>query len=78
MKSWAGAIRTRYYRTIEFDDGSLEASFDLKRVPVEFSQIKIWIPEYDPIKLSLEPGEKISVDLVRKERTRGRLLLERR
>lgn len=77
MRSWAGAIKSKYYKIIEFNEHQ-EAGFDLKSFPAEFSQVKIWIPEYDPVTVTLKPGEKISIDLIRKGQVRGTLELDRK
>ena len=76
MQAWAGAIKTRYYKIIDLPEHQQEIHFTYAGFPADFSQVKIWMPEYDPIALSIQAGEQVSMDLVRKGKVRGKLVLK--
>jgi len=77
MLSWAGAIKTKYYKIIDLEEGQQDLRFQFGEIPPEFSQIKLWMPEYEPIALSIKQGEEVSIDLIRKGTARGKLILKR-
>ena len=77
MKAWVGAIETRYYKVIDFRENELEFDFEYQAFPAQFSEFKIWLPEYDPVTFALKKGQKITVDLIRKGQVRGTLTMRR-
>ena len=77
MKAWVAAIETRYYTVIDFAEDEPEVSFAYQAYPAQFSKIKIWLPEYDPLTFVLKQGEQATLDLVRKGKVRGTLIVRR-
>ena len=43
MQAWAGAIKTRYYKIIEFPEWEQETRFHFGGFPRECSQFKVWM-----------------------------------
>ncbi len=76
-KAWVAAIETRYYKVIDFREDELEVNFEYQAFPAQFSKIKIWLPDYDPVTLVLKKGQQITLDLIRKGQVRGTLTMRR-
>lgn len=78
MKTWIASISSKYYKVIEFQKGTTEFSFEMNGFPENFSQLKVWMPNYDPIELSLSKGESQDTALIKRGKTYGTLTLTRK
>ncbi len=57
-------------KQIDFREDELDADFEYQSFPAQFSEIKIWLPDYDPLTLVLKRGEQVTLYLMRKGQVR--------
>ena len=77
MKSWVASISSRYYKIIEFKKGQKEFQFSMNTFPEHLTKVKVWMPKYKEIELSIASGASKKVDLEKKGKPAGALTLTR-
>ncbi|ETW97126.1 MAG: hypothetical protein ETSY1_23905 [Candidatus Entotheonella factor] len=78
MRLWIASIASKYHKTVEFEKKAKTATFTIDDVPETLTQIRVWMPKYDPIEVNLMPGASSEVELLRKNKPRGVLKLTRK
>ncbi|MEE8057731.1 MAG: hypothetical protein V3T17_07855 [Pseudomonadales bacterium] len=73
MSAWVGAISSRYYTVVEFEEGETEKIIKITDFPPGFSQVKVWLPKMKPIHTHMLDGETKYFDLARGQLTITRL-----
>jgi len=71
MKSYIANVATSNSEVITFKKGVKEYTTTLKDVIDSNAPVNLWLPKYDPIQIQLKPGEKQTLDLMRKGKKKG-------
>ena len=76
MKSYVATISSRFYEIIDFKS---QAKFKLvyKDAPDDLVKVRVWLPKYDPIEVSLKKGKKIKLTMMKRGKEKGTLILSR-
>ena len=77
-RAWIASLSSKYYATVAFSRRGRKAFFRIANVPSNISKIKIWMPNYKVVTVSVKPGSSKTIDLKRRRRKRGTLKLSRR
>lgn len=76
MSAWVGSIGSRHYAIVEPEPEKSLALLKMSGFPAGFSKIKIWMPKYPLIEVSLAQGAK-TVPLEKNGKARGTISLVR-
>lgn len=77
MRAYVANISSKYHQVLEFDRSLQTVSFGLDTFPAELKVVAVWLPNYDPIEVSLAKGESKTVALMKSGKERGKLTLQR-
>ena len=77
MSAWAGSISTRYNKIFEFSENTLKHRFTMKSYPEKFTQLKIWLPKFEPIVTDIKQGETQTLELKKGENLVGKIKISR-
>ncbi len=78
MRTWIASISSEHYKIIEFERKKKEFSFEMNSFPENLSKMRVWLPRYASIELSLDKGESKDIKLIKKNKTYGMLTLMRK
>lgn len=76
IRTYVVSLSSRHYQVFEFE-GEKTASFDFEAAPAELTTVAVWLPRYDPINVSIKPGERKEIELKKRGKLRGILVLTR-
>jgi len=77
MSAWAGSISSRYHKILSLDEQDSSLRFDMQDYPEDFSQVKIWMPNFKPIDTQIRSGETQRFNLKRGAQIWGELIIRR-
>ncbi|MBV1880175.1 MAG: hypothetical protein KUG82_00990 [Pseudomonadales bacterium] len=77
MKSYIVTTDNSLYTTFEFRRSDGPYSFSLTDIPNDQSAFTLMIPKYEPVKLTLNPGESKSVPILKKGKEKGSITIRR-
>lgn len=77
MSAWAGSIKSRYFNVMEFGNKELIQYAEMNRFPEEFTQLKIWLPNFEPIETRIAVGDTQEFELIKGHVVVGTLRLKR-
>jgi hypothetical protein len=75
MRAWVACISSRYYKVVEFTKGKARPKFEIKDVPDNLTQVKVWLPRYLPAEVVIKKGESKKLELKKKTKVSGTLTL---
>lgn len=76
MQLYIASLSSRYYKALEFN-GAQVLRFDFETLPAQLTQVVVWLPEYDLIEVSINPGEQKEVPVKKQGHLQGILTLKR-
>ncbi len=77
MSAWAGSVSSRYNKIFEFSKNNLKHRFAMKAYPEKFTQVKIWLPKFDPIVTNIKNLETQTLDLKKAGQLVGKVKISR-
>jgi hypothetical protein len=77
MRAWIAAIESSYFQIITKEKKKKEYLVEIKNIPDAISQVKVWMPGYNEMIVSLKPGETVKKELQRRKRIKGTIELTR-
>ena len=77
MRAYIANITSEDYQVIEFERGIREYQFSFENVDPSRKSFRLLMPKYDPVIIPAIAGESKTVDIVRKGRVKGQLVLSR-
>ncbi len=77
IRFYAVSLTSRYHRVLEFN-GEKVTSFRFEVPPGKLTKVAVWLPKYDPINVSIKPGERKDIELKKKGKLRGTLFITRK
>lgn len=75
MKAYIANVKSDHY--IAINPREQVGEIELKGVPAALQDIKVLLPKYDPVKVSLNKGESKTLSLTKKGKTKGTITLSR-
>ena len=76
MRAWVANISSRFHQVLEFEKGIKTYDFAFE-APGNLKEVRVWLPRYDPVVVELAVGEEKTVDLMKKGKKYGTLLVKR-
>ncbi len=76
MRAYVANISSKYHKVIEFDRAKTEANATVTG-PAQLKKIRIWLPRYEPIEVELSEGEQREVELKKRGKVYGKVVLSR-
>ena len=77
MSAWVGSISSQYYLTSTFDSNEAYKRLSMQDYPEDFTQVKVWLPKFEPIDTRIEIGEEQSFPLTKGGKIQGKLRIKR-
>lgn len=77
MRTYVATVASKYHQVLELDRTKSDHSFSLE-VPDGVKVVRVWLPNYDPVEFTLEPGGENKVDLIKKAKVYGTLTINRK
>jgi hypothetical protein len=77
MRSYIANINSDYYQEFEFQKKVKSYPVNIAEVPADQHEIELIIPKYERITISLLKGESKTVDIMKKGKVRGSLIVSR-
>lgn len=76
MRLYVASSPSRYYQAIDIN-GAAVVPFDLEHLPASLTKVMVWLPDYDPVEVTIKPGEEREVMLQKAGAPQGTLILKR-
>lgn len=77
MRSYIANVNSDYYQTFEFQKKVKSYPVSIIDVPADQHEIELLIPKYEKITITLLKGESKTVDITKKGKVRGSLIVSR-
>jgi hypothetical protein len=77
MRSYIANVNSDYYQTFEFQKKVKSYPVNIADVPADQKEIELLIPKYEKITLMLAKGESKTIDILKKGKVRGSLIVSR-
>lgn len=77
MRSYIANVNSDYYQEFEFQKKVKSYPINISNVPADQHEIELIIPKYERITVSLLKGESKTVDIIKKGKVRGSLIVSR-
>lgn len=77
MRSYIGAVDSKYYAVMKFAKKQKEGTFAISGVPDALRKIRVWLPGYEPVDIELGKGASKKAELIRRGKVRGTVTIER-
>ncbi|NQZ05779.1 MAG: hypothetical protein HRT35_01330 [Algicola sp.] len=77
MSAWVGSISSQYHKIVELEEGQTFSRVEMVDYPEGFTELKIWLPKFEPINTVIEIGQAQSFELRKGEVVVGALRLSR-
>ena len=77
MSAWVGSISSQYHKIVELEEGQTFSRVEMVDYPEDFTELKIWLPKFEPINTVIEIGQAQSFELRKGEVVVGALRLSR-
>lgn len=76
MRAYVASVDSQYHQVIEFDRSQSTHSFRLE-APASVSVFRLWLPNYEPLEIKIEPGKDATAQLIKKGKVYGSITLKR-
>ena len=60
---WIASISSQYYKIVKFANDEKEFNFEISDFPEHLSIVRIWLPKYPFIEVSIEKGKSKDIEL---------------
>lgn len=77
MRSYIANVNSDYYQEFEFAKKVKSYPVNITNVPADQHEIELIIPKYEKVSLTLLKGESKTVDITKKGKVRGSLIVSR-
>ncbi|MDJ0842594.1 MAG: hypothetical protein QNK37_39205 [Acidobacteriota bacterium] len=77
MRAWIANIESRFYSIIPFEKTKLAYHAVLENVPETLTTVRVWLPGYDAIEAVLPATGRVELELIKRGKKKGVVVLSR-
>ena len=77
MRSYIATVNSNHFQVFEFQKGTKEYAISIDQIPANVTKFTLVLPKYDPLEVTIAPGENKTVAITKKGKPRGNISLQR-